>query len=245
MLSNQRTGAILTAGLLVTLVVFVLPSHGVIGRPIIWLSTLMHELGHGIAGWLVGGSFKSFEIHWNGSGVARIRGVSNPIADALVSAGGLVGPAIVAGVGFVLARRARVAQGALLAGALSLAVLTLLVADNLLAVCFMLGLAILLTWIGARKNPEPAQIALVFISIELALSVFSRGDYLFKREARLPDGVYPSDVSQMAEALGGPYWVWGVACGAFSILALVGGLWVFTRAYPDAGIGRLAALRRK
>ena len=44
--SNQRTGAVLTAGILVTVVVFLLPSHGVIGRPLIWLSTLMHELGH-------------------------------------------------------------------------------------------------------------------------------------------------------------------------------------------------------
>jgi len=244
MLSNQRTGAVLTAGVLVTIVVFLLPSHGIIGRPLIWLSTLMHELGHGITAWLVGGEFHSFEIHWSTSGVARS---SRPpgIAEALVPAGGLVGPAIVASVGFVLARRARVAQVSLVIGAAALAILTVLVAGSVLTWCFMLGLAALLTWIAVRRNPEPAQVAMVFLSIELALSVFSRGDYLFVAEAHTARGVYPSDVSKMAEALGGPYWLWGLACGAFSVLALVVGLWLFSRAYPDIGLGRLRGLRSR
>jgi len=63
----------------------------------------------------------------------------------------------------------------------------------------------------------------------MALSVFSRGDYLFKEHAQTGAGLMPSDVSHMAQALGGPYWVWGAACGAFSVLVLALGVWLFMR----------------
>jgi hypothetical protein len=33
----------------------------------------------------------------------------------------------------------------------------------------------------------------------------------------------------MAEALGGPYWMWGAVCGAFSLLVLALGVWTFLR----------------
>jgi len=54
--------------------------------------------------------------------------------------------------------------------------------------------------------------------------VFSRGDYLFTPVAQTSAGNFQSDVSNMAAALFLPYWFWGAACGAISVLALCIGL---------------------
>ena len=70
MLEQQRTAAVLYVAVLTTIVVFVLPSHGLVGRPLIWLHTMCHELGHGITGWLTGGSFSKFVIYYGGGGTA-------------------------------------------------------------------------------------------------------------------------------------------------------------------------------
>ena len=242
MLERQRTGAILFGAVFATLIVFLLPSHGFVGRPLIYLHTLCHELGHGITGWLTGGSFEEFVIYPGGGGTAFTAGGNH----ALVCAGGLLGPAVVACFGFVLARRARSAQATLLVAAAALLVLTLLVAGNLLTMVYMPALALLLGWIAARKNAEPAQLALVFLSTQLALSVFSRGDYLFKNEAVNARGVSPSDVATMASELGGPYWLWGAVVGALSVLTLVAGLWLFTRSYPQLRMrSRMSKLRTR
>ena len=74
-----------------------------------------------------------------------------------------------------------------------------------------------------------AQLALVFVAVQLALSVFSRADYLFTRVAGNPNGLFPSDVEHMARLLWLPYWFWGVLCGAFSLAVLGWGLRMYWR----------------
>jgi membrane-associated phospholipid phosphatase len=64
----------------------------------------------------------------------------------------------------------------------------------------------------------------VFLAVQLALSVFSRGDYLFTDVARTGEGTFPSDVANMSSALFLPYWFWGALCGAFSVAVLALGL---------------------
>jgi hypothetical protein len=234
LLSQRRTGAVLVGAVLATLILFVLPGNGLIGRPLMWLSTLVHELGHGITAWLTGGEFESFDMWLNGSGLAHCRSRHH----ALVCAGGLLGPAIIAAIGFVLARRARVAQVGLLVAAAVLLILTVLLAGTWLAWVYMPAVAAVLIFVAARKDPEPAQVATVFLSTQMALSVFSRGDYLFVKEATTGAGTFPSDVANMARELGGTYWMWGAIVGLFSVLVLVGGLWLFTRSYPELRWGR-------
>jgi membrane-associated phospholipid phosphatase len=64
----------------------------------------------------------------------------------------------------------------------------------------------------------------VFLGVQLALSVFSRADYLFTQGVSNPSGVFPSDVTRMQTALFLPYWFWGLVCGAFSVLVLIYGV---------------------
>jgi peptidase M50B-like protein len=81
----------------------------------------------------------------------------------------------------------------------------------------------------AIRTPRAAQTVVVLLAVQLALSVYSRSDYLFTRFALTSRGPMPSDVSVMAAALVLPYWFWGALCGALSLLLLWLGARLFFR----------------
>tara|TARA_B100001971_G_scaffold202719_1_gene216799 strand:+ start:792 stop:1562 length:771 start_codon:yes stop_codon:yes gene_type:complete len=197
--------------------------------PLMLLSTLVHELGHGLAAVIVGGDFVSLQMYADGSGVAATAHSGSRSAGAIIAAGGLVGPASVACGLFLAARterRARIAMG-VLAGVL--VAVTMLVVRNLFGVAFVLAFSGLLVAIVQFGSTWVARFGLVFLAVQLALSVFSRGDYLFTPVARTGAGNMPSDVAQIADAFLLPYWVWGGLCGLFSVAVLVLGIRLFLR----------------
>ena len=106
-----------------------------------------------------------------------------------------------------------------------------LVVRNLFGVFFVVALAAVLLLIVKFGNAWLARFGLVFLAVQLALSVFSRGDYLFTDVANTSAGPMPSDVAQMANALLLPYWFWGALCGVVSIAVLALGLVLYLR--PD------------
>lgn len=213
----------------VTVVLFLVPYGDLIGYPLMLLSTLVHELGHGAAAILVGGHFDEFRMWADGSGVARWRGDVGPLGRAFVSAGGLVGPAVAAAVGFALARTRQSARVGLAVLGVGLLVALLLVVRGWFGVVFVAAVAALFLALAKYAKPWVSQVAMVFVAVQLALSVFSRGDYLFTDYARTSGGLLPSDTQQMAEALLLPYWFWGVVCGGISVGVLVLGLRMFFR----------------
>ena len=71
----QRTLAILIGSIVVTVLLYYIVPYGrTIAYPLILLSTMAHELGHGVAAILVGASFERFVMHADGSGVAMWSG---------------------------------------------------------------------------------------------------------------------------------------------------------------------------
>ena len=69
------------------------------------------------------------------------------------------------------------------------------------------------------------QLISTFLSTQLALSVFSRADYLFTPTAELGAGrAMTSDVGQLEELLWLPYWLWGGLIGLASLLILYWGV---------------------
>lgn len=192
--------------------------------PLSLLSTLAHELGHGVAALLVGGHFDRLAVYADGSGVAATATSGGRIARAVVAAGGLVGPAVAAGGMFLLARTQRHARVALAVTAGLLLLALLLVVRNLFGIAFVLVVAAALSAIVYRGQGWVPRFTLVFLAVQLALSVFSRSDYLFASVARTGTGPMPSDVAQMASALFLPFWFWGAACGALSLAVLLLGV---------------------
>lgn len=236
---TRRARGALIASAALTLALYAIPFGGFLIYPLLLLSTLAHELGHGLAALATGGAFHEFYLWPDGSGMAVHSGPDGPVLQAIVAAGGLVGPAAVAALCFALARRERVARVTL--GLLGLGFLAAdaLVVQNPFGLWYIAGLGVLLL---ALSRTSVARTALVFVAVQLALSVFSRADYLFKSAAVTSAGVLPSDSAHIAEALGGPYWLWGGACGLFSVLVLVAGLWLFTRGSTTVD---LPTLRRR
>ncbi len=225
----ERARVVLLVSIGLTALLYLVPYGRYLAYPLMLLSTLAHEMGHGFTALLVGGSFHRFEMWADGSGVAVWSGQVGPLKRALVAAGGLVGPAVAAALGFAVGRTIRGARAALVTLAAILGLALLLVVRNLFGVLFV---AVVLAGcvLAARKaSGEVAQLVLIFLAVQLALSVFSRGDYLFTPVAETATGVMPSDVGQMAAALWLPYWFWGAGCGALSVVALLYGLKVFWR----------------
>lgn len=226
-----RTSAamrIFAVGVLVTAALYVVPFGRTIAWPLVLISTLAHELGHGLAAALLGGQFRALYIYRDASGAALWSGAFGRVAVATVAAAGLIGPAIAAFVLLVMGRQPRRARTLLGILGVSLFVIALLVVRNPFGVVFTLLLGSVLLLVAFRF-PDASQSVVILLAVQLALSVFSRSDYLFTRMALTTAGPKPSDVAVMAQALFLPYWFWGAACGVLSVVILWAGVKVFFR----------------
>jgi hypothetical protein len=225
----RRARAALIWSTVFTLALWLIPYGEIVGYPLLLLSTLVHELGHGVAGVIVGGQFDRFVMHADGSGQALIyieRGTSGA-AQGFISAGGLCGPAVAAAFMLVMARRPARSRFTLAGFGLALVLAEILVVRNGFGIGFVALLAAACLAIAFLASDGFNQLALVFLSVQLALSVWSRGDYLFTESA---GELGPSDVKNMETALALPYWFWGGLCALFSVAVLVVGGWHFLRA---------------
>jgi len=240
---TRRARQVLLWSVVLTLLLPRVPVLSVLAVPLMWLSTVAHELGHGLTALALGGTLERFVIRPDGSGVAFTAAPIGDVPGALVAAGGLLGPAVVAALWFVLARRPLAARVCLALFGAGLVAAAVLVADpgftrGYLGVVG--GLCLLVA--GFARGGWP-QGVLVFLAVQLALSVFVRGDYLFTDVARSSAGDMPSDVAAMAAHLGGPFWVWGLVCGLVSLVVLVGGLAWYLRGESRVGLGALRSRR--
>lgn len=198
-----------------------LPAVGLLGRILILFSTLFHELGHGLTALLVGGDFHKVVINWDASGVTSWSGQTGRIARGLVAAGGLVGPAISAALLFWAAKSSdKRFLFITRLFAVALLLIGVVTARSIWALLFTVGLGALILALAGRVSRTTLESLVVFIGVQLGLSVFTRADYLFTKTA---GAGLASDVAQMSDALFLPYWWWGLVCGSFSVVVLYWG----------------------
>ncbi|HSD89461.1 MAG TPA: M50 family metallopeptidase [Kofleriaceae bacterium] len=236
---HPRTAILLAAAVLFVISAW-MPFGSTILYPLTLFTTWVHEMGHGLTALAVGGEFDSLVIRSDAGGYAMIR-VFDGWPDALSDAGGLLAPPIVGS--FILAfvhgpRRARIVLG-LLAAALGLSVLVYV--RSLTGVIAMPIVAALLgwaSWRGFAENPHRRVILAQMLGVMLALDTVTRMvGYAMSTEARPGE---KSDVQRIADQLGGPYWIWGLAIItiALSMLAL-SGWWAWRRPeLADRAAGR-------
>jgi hypothetical protein len=226
----RTTRVVVAASFALTLALYLIPGGRVLARPFVLLSTLAHELGHGLAAIAVGGRFEALLMWSDGSGVATWTALVGRLGHATIAAGGLIGPAVAAALCFAAGRRAPSSRLALAILGAGLVVAELLVVRTLFGVAFVAAVALTCLLVAWRATPWLAQLVVLFVGVQLGLSVFSRGDYLFTAEAATASGAMPSDTAQIASALLLPYWFWGALCGAISVAVLIGGFVVLVRA---------------
>lgn len=213
---------------LVTALLYTVPFGRTLAWPLVLLSTLAHELGHGIAAAVLGGRFESLVIHVDGSGMARSTGSFGRVATAAIAGAGLMGPAVAAFLLLAFGRKERRARLLLCCLGAALLAVALLLVRNAFGFWFVVLIGGSLLFVATRAV-SLAQTVIVLFAVQLGLSVFSRGDYLFTRTALTASGPMPSDVIVMAGALFLPYWFWGIVCGSVSVVFLVWGIRVFFR----------------
>lgn len=217
---------ILASAALVTLLLYAIPGGRTLARPLVLLSTYVHELGHGIVAMLVGGSFKRLSVHADASGLATYEGRFSALAKAAIAAGGPLAPPVLAAALFVAATYPTRAPMALAAFGGFLVLAALLWVRNLFGLFFSAALGIAIAAVGLLA-PAFAAFACAFLALQLSLAAFARSDYLFTSQARTPQGMVPSDTAQIAAALWLPHWFWGALIAVLSLGVLGAGLWAF------------------
>jgi hypothetical protein len=220
---------LLLASTAVTGVLYWRPELHWLAWPLMLLSTLAHELGHGLTSILFGGRFVAFYMWPDGSGMAVWEGDLGRLAVAAVAAGGLIGPAVAAAVGFLMGRTIKGSRVYLIALGSCLALIDIIFVRSLFGFVFV-GLVVTISLVvGVKGRGRWPQALVILAAVQLALSVFSRGDYLFTATAETAQGPMPSDVAHIAEALFLPFWFWGALCGLVSVAVLGVGMGLLLR----------------
>lgn len=233
---KKKLGILSLMSLIIISLYYFVPYGQYVLYPFTLLSTFVHEMGHGITAVLLGGKFVKFEMYTNAAGVATTRGDFSNLQSALVAAGGLVGPAIMAVVLFVLCKNPKRARIGLMVCAIACILSCVLVVRNLFGFFFVLAVG-LICGLGANfLKGRGTQLLLMIGAVTEALAVFTRMDYLFDERAGLGYGrCMPSDVSIIANNLFLPYWFWGGLIAIFSIIVLIIGfkLYVMNTDEPE------------
>jgi hypothetical protein len=188
--------------------------------PFTILATWFHEMGHGLAAILTGGSFERLLIYPDGSGVAQslLPADSTVFSDALVSAAGPLGPPI-AGALLILASRSRRTTRAALAVLAAVLVLSTLIWVRSLVGWIVLPLiALALLAVVLRGSAKVQDLTIQLLGVQACISTWQDTGYLFSDGGAIAGRVQRSDTSAIADSLLLPYWFWG---GAISLVILV------------------------
>ena len=218
----------------VTLAAWLVPYGQWVIYPFSLLATWAHEMGHGLTAILVGGSFHQLEVMPNLSGLATTA-TGGRLAQAAVSAGGLVGAPICGALIIALGPRRKLTRIILGVLCFVLFLSLLLWVRNLFGAITVAAWAVALG-IATFKLPHRGRFVLVqLLGIQLTLSALKGWRYLFTDKAVINGQTMNSDVSAISDALLLPYWFWGGLLTVFNLALLAGAYWIALRGMLPAG----------
>ena len=201
--------------------------------PFTIMGTWFHEMGHGLTALIMGGEFLQLEIFTSGSGVATSR-LSNPylpvkIADALISAGGLLGPPITGAFVILMSKSYKSSKIVLYLLAISMLVSVVIWVKGPVGITIITCLGLLFLFIAIKAKPVIHQFAAQLIGIMACISTYRQLDYLFMGEATINGNTMLSDTGQIAAQLGLTYSFWGTLILIISFIMLVYSLYLRNR----------------
>jgi hypothetical protein len=221
-----------TAILVAVALVYVVGAYVPFGQealyPLTLFTTWVHEMGHGLTALILGGQFTELKIFANSSGLASSYAGAG-VPHALVAAGGLLAPPIVGSLLIAVVhgpRRARIALTILAAAiVLSLVIWVRSIAGFVAMPIVAFALA-WTAWRGFAEHPERRVIVAQVLGVVLALDTLTRMvGYVFEKEVTVDGKVSPSDISTVANNLGGSYVLWGLLITVIAVGLLSGALW--------------------
>jgi hypothetical protein len=195
--------------------------------PFTILATWFHEMGHGIVAMLTGRGFERLLIFADGSGVAQSLRPADGygLIDALVAAGGPLGPAI-AGALLIISSRSPVAtRNALAVLGAALILSTLIWVRSLTGWLVLPALGIAIVVLALRGSPPWQSFVIQLLGVQACISVWKQFGYLFSPGGTVGGQLHRSDTGAIADVLLLPHWFWGASISA-AILAF---LWLSFR----------------
>jgi hypothetical protein len=231
-LSTRQTLLLIGLAGLVALLVSSVPVLNLIGYPFRLLTTIVHELGHGLAALGTGGEFISFQISPNGAGLAYTRG---GLRFVVIQAGYLSAAAFGAGL-ILLGRNHRHARAAM--GLIGVAMILLSLCYGLPTMFELRMLAVLVTtlfsgvllgalfvWVALRASPGWIIFLLHLTAIQTGLTAFFDLLALITFSTRLFD-TQTNDAQSMAGLTLIPAIVWALLWAVMALALLGGAVWV-------------------
>jgi hypothetical protein len=209
---------------IVVIAIWQLPYLGWVQYPFILLGTWFHEMGHGVASLIVGGTFEFLEIYKNGGGVAYANlgnsYLPSSLAKAIMAAGGLLGPAIIGAI-FIAAAKYHKSSMILLRLLVGVIILSLLLwIRSFWGLIVMSAYVFVLLGIMYLKNRKLEVITILFLGLQCILSTYLQIDYLFTKQFQRNGVVQISDTQAIAENTFGFYWLWALVIMFFSGIIL-------------------------
>lgn len=240
-LSTKQTLTLIGLAGLTSLILVVVPIIGLLDYPFRLMITLVHELGHGLAAILTGGSFLFFEVFPNGGGLAHTSGGLRFV----VIPAGYLGAALFGAILILLGRSHRwsrvalgVIGGAMVFLSLRYGIPSLwnasLVGGTLATITGLL-FGTLLVWVAIKASPGWIVFFLHLIAIQAVLMSFSDLMALVGLSSHFftPSG---NDAQSMTDLTLIPAFFWA-QLWAIIALALIGGAIWFTWLRPSRRTG--------
>ncbi|MCA9741873.1 M50 family metallopeptidase [candidate division KSB1 bacterium] len=206
-----------------TVVLWQLPFGRYVLYPFTILSTWFHEMGHGLTAMLLGANFQSLQIYSNGSGIATHSGdvLFGSLGQALVAAGGPMGPPI-AGSTFIFAsRQHKWARYGLATFGIVLILSAVIWIRTLFGVSIILLFGLIIVLFSWQFSVRTHVFAIQFLGVQACISTFRDFNYLFSAGGMIEGKQFASDTAVIAQRLLLPYWFWGILIAVFSIYILV------------------------
>ena len=140
--------------------------------------------------------------------------------DAIIAAGGPVGPALA---GAALIASSRTLKGTRIALAVlgaALLVTTLVWVRSLTGWLVLPPLGLVILYIARNANADQQRFAIQLLGVQAMISVWAQSGYLFTDGGTIDGMPQVSDTGAIADALLLPYWFWGIVLSIANIALL-------------------------
>lgn len=182
-------------------------------------------MGHGLAAELVGGRFEKLVLFQNLGGYALVGG-DGVFDSVVISAAGLLGPAIGGGAMIWLAARPQASKWALAALSISVLISVVFYVRGVFGFFSMLAMGLVLAVIAFLAPTIVRVLVAGFIGIQFCLASWSDRHYMFTKNFERNGETLNSDSQNIAENLLLPYWFWGGLILVISILIMSIAFWL-------------------
>ncbi len=189
--------------------------------PFTLMATIAHEWGHAISAILLGGSVDTLIVTPDLGGLVK-HDTAGTLPVAIVSASGLIGPSLVAGLLIIAVRNLQQSALALLVLSSALFLTSVTIAGDTFTQASTFALGLFCALVAFLGYDEIRNLLAQTLAIFMGVNAVSGLDYAFAVGGHVNGQHYYSDTAKMEALLGGPHWFWGtLLCGlAFMILAI-------------------------